>query len=350
MCAAGGAYSTTQDKALHDALVTAVPQARGWMRPGAFRSGEFELGTRYRLTPLLTPFTRAVREPEAMLTYQTNISRNEGQREDLRWLRKRIARMEIDGRIPSRVIALQNDLVEGIGDRPFVAEEFVACDPITWGHVSRVVDEAFVADRERFGFADSPLDTDNDVIEDALTLGITSDVLGVSSPMARAAAAVSATELLNLLRWKPPARDIAPTPAGGGAHAFISYSSVDDAASATVRDSLETNGVPCWIAPRDISAGLPYPDAIMTGLQRSRLVVLVLSRDAIASPHVQREIERAVSLRRPILTLRIDDSDVSPFFQYLLSVDQWIDGSNPPAEAALQRLVATARQALAATA
>jgi hypothetical protein len=130
-------------------------------------------------------------------------------------------------------------------------------------------------------------------------------------------------------------------------HAFISYSSVDRAASTAVRDCLEGNGIGCWMAPRDIAAGQAYPDAIMNGLRTARLVVLVLSRNASTSPHVQREVERAVSLGRPILPLRIDDSEITPFFEYLIGATQWIETADPPTDASLLRLVSSARDALA---
>ena len=44
---------------------------------------------------------------------------------------------------------------------------------------------------------------------------------------------------------------------------FISYSSVDRTAADTVCSILEQNGIGCWIAPRDITPGLDFAEAII---------------------------------------------------------------------------------------
>lgn len=76
-----------------------------------------------------------------------------------------------------------------------------------------------------------------------------------------------------------------------------------------VCSALEAAGYPCWIAPRNAVPGTLYADGIVRALDESRVLVLILSKEAIASAHVGRELERAASKRHPIISLR---TDVSP--------------------------------------
>jgi TIR domain-containing protein len=60
-------------------------------------------------------------------------------------------------------------------------------------------------------------------------------------------------------------------------------------------------GFRCWIAPRDVIPGTMYADGIVHAIDESSILVLILSEWAIVSAHVGREIERAVSKRRPVI-------------------------------------------------
>jgi hypothetical protein len=88
--------------------------------------------------------------------------------------------------------------------------------------------------------------------------------------------------------------------------AFISYASADAAVAQNVCSALEAAGFPCWIAPRDVVPGTVYADGIVQALDASRVLVLILSKSAVASAHVGRELERATSKRLPIIALRTD--------------------------------------------
>src|SRR5277367_439296 len=79
---------------------------------------------------------------------------------------------------------------------------------------------------------------------------------------------------------------------------FISYASHDADTANTVCKSLESHGVPCWMAPRDVKPGAQYADAIVRAINEATAVVLVMSASAMSSSHVGREIERAASKRK----------------------------------------------------
>jgi hypothetical protein len=123
---------------------------------------------------------------------------------------------------------------------------------------------------------------------------------------------------------------------------FLSYASEDQEIVEAVCDALERQAVPCWLAPRDLAPGGPYAEGIITALNGSRLLVLILSANATASPHVPREVERAGAKGIPILTVRMDTTPLSPTMEYFLSQSQWLDVSGGRWERDLARLVEAA--------
>ena len=78
---------------------------------------------------------------------------------------------------------------------------------------------------------------------------------------------------------------------------FISYSHLDKPVADAACATLESRGVRCWIAPRDVLPGDEYASALVGAIHSSRLLVLVFSSGANQSPQVLREVERAVSTK-----------------------------------------------------
>jgi TolB-like protein/thioredoxin-like negative regulator of GroEL len=125
---------------------------------------------------------------------------------------------------------------------------------------------------------------------------------------------------------------------------FISYASADVAVADSVVASLESHGLQCWIAPRDVRAGALYAEAIVRAISDAKALILVLSANSVASAHVGKEVERASSKRRPVIALRIDEAPLSPALEYFLSESHWIDARTGGMDAALAKLVAAIRE------
>jgi hypothetical protein len=124
---------------------------------------------------------------------------------------------------------------------------------------------------------------------------------------------------------------------------FISYASEDQRKAATVCAHLESGGIRCWMAPRDVLPGSSYAESIMSGITGSRVLVLVLSSQSNASPHVLREVERAANRRIAIIPFRIEDVALSPGLEYFLGSQHWLDAFAMSADESLHRLTATLR-------
>jgi TolB-like protein len=136
----------------------------------------------------------------------------------------------------------------------------------------------------------------------------------------------------------------APRPAAGAdGKVFISYASQDVAIADALCTALEAAGLPCWIAPRDVRAGEAYAAAIVQAISSCRMLVLVLSKSSIESPHVLREVERASSKKRPVLSIRMDATDLPPELEYFLSANHWLDASACPIEQILPELIEAVR-------
>jgi len=131
----------------------------------------------------------------------------------------------------------------------------------------------------------------------------------------------------------------------GAPTVFVSHASQDTAVANSLVAALEKHGVKCWIAPRDVTPGEFYADAIVRGINATRILVLVLTENAVASPHVLREVERASAKRHPVICFRIGSPAMSPGLEYFLSASHWLDASAETIDSTSPKLV-TAVQTL----
>jgi hypothetical protein len=119
---------------------------------------------------------------------------------------------------------------------------------------------------------------------------------------------------------------------------FISYCAEDKTIADAACAILERERIRCWIAPRDVQPGVEYAESIMRGITNSRIFVLVFSSKTNRSPHVRREVERAVSKGKIIVPFRIEDVLPTESLEFCLSSTHWLDAMTPPLERHLARL------------
>ena len=123
---------------------------------------------------------------------------------------------------------------------------------------------------------------------------------------------------------------------------FISHSSEDKPIADAACAALESAGLTCWMAPRNIVPGADWGAAIIEGIEQSRLFVLVFTGHANRSPQVAREVERAAAKGLPIIPFRVEDVRPTKGLEYFISSQHWLDASKPPLELHLARLSETA--------
>ncbi len=94
---------------------------------------------------------------------------------------------------------------------------------------------------------------------------------------------------------------------------FISYSSHDDAFARKLYNDLQKNGVVCWFAPEDMNIGDKIRPKIDKSIKQHDKLLLVLSRHAVMSGWVEKEVETAFEHEKQtgqtiLLPIRIDDA------------------------------------------
>lgn len=107
-------------------------------------------------------------------------------------------------------------------------------------------------------------------------------------------------------------------------HIFISHSSADATVAKEMCTFIENNNATCFIAPRDIRSGKEYAEEIINGINTADAMVLIMTEKANKSPHVLREVERAVSRSIPILVYKLEDVELTKSMEYFLMTHQWI--------------------------
>ena len=121
---------------------------------------------------------------------------------------------------------------------------------------------------------------------------------------------------------------------------FISHSNSDKLVADAVCSRLESAGVRCWIAPRNINPGEGWSAAILRGIEACRLMVLVFSDDANQSAHVRREVAHACDHELIVIPMRIKDAMPRGDLRYYLNELHWLDALTPPLEKHLETLAA----------
>jgi hypothetical protein len=122
---------------------------------------------------------------------------------------------------------------------------------------------------------------------------------------------------------------------------FISYSSNDKTVADAVCATLESKGIRCWIAPRDVPPGQSWAGVIIEAISNSKVFVLVFSDGSNKSNQVTREVGEAVDNGIPIVPLRIEDVEPSREMRYYIKSIHWLDAMTPPLEQHLGKLAAS---------
>jgi hypothetical protein len=122
---------------------------------------------------------------------------------------------------------------------------------------------------------------------------------------------------------------------------FISHARKDKVIADAICERLESAQIRCWIAERDISAGDDWTEATRNAIGFSRVIVLVLSENANAAPHIEREIAHAFYTGRIIVPLRLTDTLPRSDFLFYLSNVRWFDAFGLPDGQHLDAFTAT---------
>jgi hypothetical protein len=274
---------------------------------------------------------------QAPLVHQINIAHRPPDIDEQRLLRKHLARLDLMSEgsdWPECRLQAQRRLVERRLASPWLTDELIACDSdarfqsVMAGLHVRLLEQGGVA------LAESVIQPGR--FDELMLTGLDCGHFVQQEAMANVSRSIATATLWAALEQCDPgdaARDKV-------FDAFISHSTADVAWAYKVCTQLEDAGRRCWIAPRDIVAGHHYAEAIDDALRQSRAIVLLMSVAGMASPHVLRELERAVHHGARVLPVRLEDIEPPHAFSYLLSGSQWTDAlTGTDASTVAQRLL-----------
>jgi len=127
---------------------------------------------------------------------------------------------------------------------------------------------------------------------------------------------------------------------------FISHSSKDKVTADAVCAVLESAGIRCWVAPRDIIPGQNWGESIIDAIVGARVMVLIFSGHANQSSQIKLEVERAVNKGVTIIPMRIEDVVPARALEYFISSSHWLDAFSPPLERHAKHLAEIIRKML----
>lgn len=109
---------------------------------------------------------------------------------------------------------------------------------------------------------------------------------------------------------------------------FISYSTKDSDVANLVHSYLEGNGIPCWIASRNIEGGESFAVQIVDAINDCSAFVMISSSNSKESDHISNELSIAFEDKKKIIPFRIEEFELSKTYNYYLRHAQWIDAFN----------------------
>jgi hypothetical protein len=127
---------------------------------------------------------------------------------------------------------------------------------------------------------------------------------------------------------------------------FISHSSKDRELVENILNTLEENGLKCWISSRDIMISQDYQAAIIEGLENSKMIIVVLTENANASRDVFKEIACADNYDIPIVPFIAEDIELSKAIKYMVSSSQGIFATESNKDSKIKDLSIKIKQVL----
>jgi len=122
---------------------------------------------------------------------------------------------------------------------------------------------------------------------------------------------------------------------------FISYEHESKSIADNICSVLESKGIRCWYAPRDVYGD--YATSIVNAIDSCRVFVLILNNKASASPHVLNEVElayqRILNGEITIVPFKVDEGSLSKAMEYYIKRLHWIDAVSENLETAIDHLV-----------
>ena len=126
----------------------------------------------------------------------------------------------------------------------------------------------------------------------------------------------------------------------GNIDLFISYEHESKIIADNICSVLESKGIRCWYAPRDVRGD--YATSIVEAIEHCKVFVLVLNPAASESPHVLNEVEmayqRILKGEITIVPFKVENGVFSKAMEYYVKRLHWIDAASDSLDKAILEL------------
>ncbi len=99
---------------------------------------------------------------------------------------------------------------------------------------------------------------------------------------------------------------------------FISYSSKQSEIAHDICHAIQQKGIACWIAPECIPPGSDYLEEIPVAINATKILVLLLTPDAVRSQWVKREVSSAIGSGNTIIPYQTEDFELDRKFLFMM--------------------------------
>jgi len=355
-----GSISLPPARETFDEWAFAFPPLQANVNSCGMRAGSIWFACNFRVRSLLT---RLLREAAALgysLGYQVQVQRFSARRDQIREARINAEHAADLPGISTELVQAQRALAAGLSTAIAVHEEFVGVeDPEAAEWLTAFIRRSF-----RSGFPDLRVDPPDlllkkDGYSDVMAFGVfrnASEDLGVDELCSNA---LQPKEILEVLTWWPSALDFPLPPADEGVldrpiatdgplpsqssdmpgnYIFISYQHGDSEKVLPLIQLLQGWDVPVWY-DRNIPGAVEWDAWLEDRLSAASLVLLCLSPGAVGSRYVRREVKYADALGKPVLTVKLEDTELAHGFAMLLTQYQMLDTRTPGFAYDLERAV-----------
>ncbi len=121
-------------------------------------------------------------------------------------------------------------------------------------------------------------------------------------------------------------------------YVFISYSTINKDTADLVKIELNKHDISCWMAPYSIPFGSDYSTEIFDAIANCKVFVLILSKDAMNSGYVSKELDLAVANCKIVIPFQIDNEQLKKNFAFYLCNVQIIHAASSISES-LQSMI-----------
>jgi len=285
--------------------------------PSGYSHGSESLACPFSLWPVASQLVA-----EGAASYCIHFRPHPCEGEVERAARKYLAKLQTLSPFSDRVREVQRTLAERTLKDATLAAEFVCfSNADARDRLLTLAGQHFAETLGRIGFPQPPLDAGNYCEWLSTGRHPSRDERGLS--VAALGASIMTFNEAALLLDSPLLASTGGTSTGASPHpadVFISHSSVDFAKAGAACTTIESAGIPCWIAPRNIDlVSHTYPTAILRGIDNAKAILVLVSSTTLQSVHVPREVELALTRKIPIIAVDLDDTPLTGDLRLLLA-------------------------------